>query len=374
VRRRDFLRAGLAAGTIGWIGRPAQAVPSRPARRPARGAPSRDDVLAAMRLVNDHWTREHPAGAGDNTWDWATYHSGNMAMYRLVRDRALYDHSPAWARRHRFSIRRDEHKPFFADHQCAGQVYLDLYMVDRRPGRLAAITDEIEAMVDTGETSYWTWVDALHMAMPVLARLGVLYGKRRYLRRMHQLYAWTKTRAGGDGLYDESRRLWWRDQRFIGTSTHWSRGNGWAVAALAKVLGALPADDPRRPAYVRIMRDMAAALLPIQRADGFWAADLGDPEAFPSPETSGTAFFTYGMAWGINHGILDAAVYRPPVEKAWRGMVTTAVHPDGFLGYVQGTGAKPSDHQPVAYDDTTQFGVGAFLLAGSQVAALRRGH
>jgi len=327
-------------------------------------------VISAMRLVNGYWMAHHAATSGDNDWDWATYHCGNMAMHRLLGESTFYDYSLVWADRHGFGIRPSTRRPFCADHHAAGQVYLDLYRVDPKPDRLTAIVRELDAMVATGARTYWTWVDALHMAMPVFARLGLFRGKAAYLTRMHELYLWTKTEAGGPGLYDRAKRLWWLDNTYVETNTYWSRGNGWAIAALAKVLDTLPVHDPRRPEYARTLCEMAAALLGIQRPDGFWPANLGDPNEFPTPETSGTALFTYGIAWGVTHGVLDAATYGPVAERAWQGMVTHAVHPDGFLGYVQRAGQKPADHQPVGYADSAQFGVGAFLLAGAQMAAL----
>jgi rhamnogalacturonyl hydrolase YesR len=139
---------------------------------------------------------------------------------------------------------------------------------------------------------------------------------------------------------------------------------------MTKILSAMPATDARRSQYQAVLVAVAASLKSTQRSDGFWNVDLGDPNDYPGPEASGTTFFTYALAWGINHGVLPAATYRPVVEKACRGMVSTAVHSNGLLGYVQGTGSKPSDHQPVGSSDTAAFGVGGFLLAGSQMVVL----
>ena len=69
------------------------------------------------------------------------------------------------------------------------------------------------------------------------------------------------------------------------------------------------------------------------------------------------------MAWGINRGVLSRETYLPIVARAWNAMAATAVHPDGFLGYVQGTGKEPKDSQP----DFEDFGVGCFLLAATEV-------
>jgi rhamnogalacturonyl hydrolase YesR len=189
---------------------------------------------------------------------------------------------------------------------------------------------------------------------------------------MQTLFTYAEKKVGGRGLFDESTGLWWRDAHYVGTKTFWSRGDGWAAMAMAKLAATLPASDPRRAEFVRVLTKMAATLARVQRSDGFWNVDLGDSNDFPGPETSGTAFFTYAIAWGINNGVLPAATYQPVVEKAWQGMVAKAVHTSGLLGYVQGTGSRPADHQPVTATDTAAYGVGGFLLAGSQLALLEK--
>ncbi len=156
----------------------------------------------------------------------------------------------------------------------------------------------------------------------------------------------------------------------MGTNIYWSRGNAWAFVAHAKVLETLPTSDPHYAEYLTTFQAMAAKLITLQQSDGFWYANLLNPSQYPTPETSGTAGFTYGLAWGINAGVLDSATYLSAVIKAWNGMVATAVHSNGFLGYVQGSGTQPSSSQPVTYNSTADFGVGLFLQAGNEVAKL----
>jgi rhamnogalacturonyl hydrolase YesR len=197
---------------------------------------------------------------------------------------------------------------------------------------------------------------------------------------MYQMYAFTRDKHGDHGLFNSEVGLWWRDADFdpphttpAGKSDYWSRGNGWVMMALARTLDVLPKDASHRDEYLRNFRQMAAALVPLQRPDGFWNVSLEDSTDFGGPETSGTAMFTYGMAWGINHGVLKRGAYLPAVTRAWNTLSTGALHPDGFLGYVQGTGKQPSDGQPVGYDhrpDFDDFALGAFLLAGSEVYIL----
>src|SRR5690606_37807109 len=161
-----------------------------------------------------------------------------------------------------------------------------------------------------------------------------------------------------------------------GKNVYWSRGNGWVVMGLARVLATLPEDAPHRSLYLRDLRTMAAALVPLQRDDGYWNVSLHDPTHFGGPESSGTAMFTYALAWGINEALLDEATYRPVVARAWRALSEQALHDDGFLGYVQVTGADPAAGQPVGYDtapDFEDYALGAFLLAGTEEHRLARG-
>jgi rhamnogalacturonyl hydrolase YesR len=90
------------------------------------------------------------------------------------------------------------------------------------------------------------------------------------------------------------------------------------------------------------------------------------PENAP-PETSGTAFYTYGMAWGLSSGLLDKS-YAPVVQRGWKAL-ESAIQPDGRLGWVQQVSDRPDR---VEAQDTQFYGVGAFLLAATQVSKLQR--
>ena len=181
-----------------------------------------------------------------------------------------------------------------------------------------------------------------------------------------------------DYLYDPEEHLWYRDGRFViqedgsgprtenGFKVFWSRGNGWVFAGLAQVLDVMPTDYPDRPRYEELFREMAAALVAIQGEDGLWRSSLHDPEEFSTPESSGTGFFTYGLAWGVNNGLLDPATYLPAMRKGWEGL-NWAVQPDGRIGWVQQIGYDP---RSVTADDSMAYGTGAFLLAGSEMLKL----
>jgi hypothetical protein len=210
------------------------------------------------------------------------------------------------------------------------------------------------------------------MALPAFAKLGKLDKEDAYFDRMYELFNYNKTTLG---LYDTTAHLYYRDTSYIypakqspnGKKVFWSRGNGWALGALVRILRELPATDPDRAEYVMTFQQMCAALKAVQRSDGFWNMSLYDPGHFPGPETSGTALFVYGMAWGIDNGLLPKTTYKPVVAQAWNAMVTTAVHPSGKLGFVQGIGGQPVPTQQVTYASSADFGVGVFLLAGSEV-------
>jgi rhamnogalacturonyl hydrolase YesR len=196
------------------------------------------------------------------------------------------------------------------------------------------------------------------------------------------MYAYTKYKHGDKGLYNAADGLWWRDKDFDppytepnGKQCYWSRGNGWVVAALVRVLQILPANDPHRAEYMADYKQMMKALLPLQREDGYWNVSLQDPTNFGGKELTGTSLFIYGMAWGLNNNLLPRKEYYPAVVKAWNAMSKESVHKNGFLGYVQGTGKEPKESQPVTYTrepDFEDFGLGCFLLAGSEVYKLSK--
>ena len=320
-----------------------------------------------------------------NIWTRGVYYEGLMALYAIDRDPRDYDYAVRWGEAHHWELRgtRSGRLDRSADDQCCGQTYLDLYGYDPKPERIRALQADIEGLLSDPGTADWWWCDALQMAMPVYAKLGVLTGDARYFEKMYALYDDAKTRQAGHGLYNPAEHLWWRDRTFVppyrepnGRNCYWARGNGWVFAALARVLAILPANAPHRGEYVRTFREMAGALLAAQRHDGFWNVSLADPSDFGGKEVTGTALFTYGFAAGIRQGLLPSVTYAPAAARAWDAMVRDAVHPDGFLGYVQGTGKQPSDSQPVGYDGTPDFedfGIGCFLLAGAEIWHLSGG-
>lgn len=353
--------------------------------------PSKKKIIQTLRLTNQYFMNKWPdAGKTiftnierpSNIWTRAVYYEGLMALYAVDKQQAYYDYALQWGAKHKWGLRGGI-KTRNADNQCCGQTYIDLYLLDNKqhPERVRDIKASIDSMMITSKIDDWSWIDALQMGMPVFVKLGNLYNDTSYFRRMYEMYAFTKYKHGGNGLFNQTEKLWWRDKDFVppykepnGDDCYWSRGNGWVVAALAKTLEALPKTDPHYNEYLEDFKGMCAALLPLQRHDGYWNVSLNDPNHFGGKEVSGTSLFIYGFAWGINNGILDKRIYKPAIAKAWNAMSKEAVHPDGKLGFVQGTGKEPKDGQPVNYDSTPDFedyGLGCFLLAGSEIYKMR---
>jgi rhamnogalacturonyl hydrolase YesR len=210
----------------------------------------------------------------------------------------------------------------------------------------------------------WDWADALFMAPPVLARLGVVTGEDRYFDFLVRQY-WDASAP----LYDPEYDLYYRDLRYRDRETEnggpvfWARGNGWVLAGLARILEVLPEDHSSRRRFERRFRAMARTIAALQGEQGFWPPSLLDPGAAGTRETSGTGFFCYALAWGVNHGHLSRERYEPVVRKAW-GALRRSVNENGRLGWVQPPGSRPA---PAARTDTYPYGAGALLLAGSEV-------
>lgn len=363
-----------------------------PALLPAQSLPNKKKTLKALRLANQYFMDKWPdAGKPiftnierpSNIWTRAVYYEGLMALYQIDPKKAYYDYAVQWGEKHKWGLRGGI-KTRNADNQCCGQTYIDLYLLDNQqhPERVHDIKASFDSMLLTTKVDDWHWIDALQMGMPVLVKLGNLFNNQAYFKRMYEMYADTKYKQGGNGLYNSAEKLWWRDKDFDppykepnGDDCYWSRGNGWVVAALVKTLEALPKTDPHYNEYLQDYKDMCAALLPLQRSDGYWNVSLNDPDHFGGKEVSGTSLFIYGFSWGINQGILDRNTYLPAITKAWNAMCQEAVHPDGKLGYVQGTGKEPKDGQPVSYNSTPDFedyGLGCFLMAGSEIYKLKK--
>ena len=353
--------------------------------------PPKKTILKVAELANSYFMNKWPDPATEipipaknkiypsNIWTRAVYYEGLMALYNIDKKKAYYDYAVEWGEKHNWNLRGGI-ATRNGDNQACGQTYIDLYLLDKKEERIKNIKASVDSMMATDKIDDWWWIDAFQMAMPVFAQLGSVYKDTSYFNGMYNMYAYTKYKQGGNGLYNSADGLWWRDKDFLppykepnGKNCYWSRGNGWVVAALVRVLDVLPKSDSHYNEYLDDYKKMMNAIVPLQRNDGSWNVSLMDSTHFGGKELTGTALFTYGMAWGINRGILDRKKFLPVTIKAWNAL-TSCVHDNGFLGYVQGTGKEPKDSQPVGYDhvpDFEDFGLGCFLLAASEVYKLK---
>ncbi|HEV3032901.1 MAG TPA: glycoside hydrolase family 88 protein [Polyangia bacterium] len=322
-------------------------------------APTLDaNIVALMRRVADNFLR-NPDMAKD--WISGSGWTGIMATYQLTHDPKYLNAiktwaGPGWTLANGAASR--------GDNQCAAQTYFDAYLSDPTPANMVMLNgakpsyDQLVANPPKGRVEWW-WEDALFMVPAGFARLGKATGDNRYFTVLDGM--WWDTYAF---LFNVNAGLMYRDDQH--RNEFWARGNGWVIAGTARVLQYLPADDPKRADYVKMLDAMAAALTKAQGTDGMWRSNLLNPNQFPNKETSGSGFNTFGIAWGINNGVLDRATYLPVVKKAWTGLLTV-VDANGMVGWVQGVGAGPGG---ATAGSTAPFGVGAWLLAASEMAKL----
>ena len=324
-------------------------------------------IDAAMKKVGD-WQVKVAEPNFNKQWTFAALYDGLLAASKTTGDPKYHDAVLHFAERSNWTLIADRFP--HADDQAFGQAYLDLYLENKQPVRMAdtkATMDRLVVRADDPDKLLWWWCDALFMSPPVLLRMYEITHDKKYLDYMD--HEWWLTSAS---LYNQENHLYFRDSRYFtqkqanGKPIFWSRGNGWVMGALVNVLQLMPADYPSRPKYVAQFREMAAEIAKIQSADGLWRSGLLDPDAYDLPEVSGSAFFTFGIAYGINEKILDRKTYLPVVEKSWKGMLGH-IYADGRLGSIQPIDGQPGKFKPSA---SYVYGVGGFLLAGSEMHRL----
>mgnify|MGYP001764924202 CR=1 FL=1 len=340
------------------------------------------DVLDIISRVNNHWQSANPQH-GRAFWDNAAYHTGNMEAYSVTKNEQWRRYSEAWAEHNQWKGARSDNRAgwkyhygetddhvLFGDWQICFQTYADLYQLQPADHKIARAREVMEYQMSTGANDYWWWADGLYMVMPVMTKFYRITGNKTYLDKLYEYFSYANSI-----MYDKDAKLYYRDAKYVfpkhtsanGKKDFWARGDGWVFAGLAKVLKDLPRNDSHRNEYLIKYREMAKALVKIQQPEGYWTRSMMDPQHAPGPETSGTAFFTYGLLWGINNGYLNKKQYLPAAIKAWNYLVNTALQPSGRIGYVQPIGEKAIPGQVVDANSTSNFGVGAFLLAASEL-------
>lgn len=161
------------------------------------------------------------------------------------------------------------------------------------------------------------WLDGLYMLMPFLAEYALwspedapaLYDEiRRGFR-----FVYERLHIPENGLYrhglDEARKQIWADAETGLSASHWLRGEGWLLMALADVIGLLPERQNNLAVMLTAMlREAAAALVPHLGDDGLLYHIIDRPDAAENyTETSGNAMIAYAFLRGASMGILPQA-------------------------------------------------------------------
>ncbi len=343
---------------------------------------TRSAVKSVLKKVADYQVQT-PLTHTELDWTNGALYAGMVAWASVAGDDKYFNWLKAIGERNQWTYnhRQDPRGKYHADDYCVGQMYLELYRKykdSRMIVPMRAYFDQIMSNPSkmnlefvytdsTWPTERWSWCDALFMGPTVWAKMAAITGEKKYLDFMFSEY-----KATTDYLYSKDDHLYFRDSRFFtkteanGARVFWGRGNGWVFAGLPVIIRELPENYEHRPYFEQLFRDMAAKILALQDEKGYWHASLLDAASYPNPEMSATAFFVYGIAWGINNHYLDKKTYLPAVIKGWKAM-TDAVWPDGKVGWIQPIGEDPKN---VTREMTEVYGTGAFLMAGTEIYKL----
>ncbi|MDO4563254.1 MAG: glycoside hydrolase family 88 protein [Clostridia bacterium] len=384
--------------------------------------PTYSEVVADIELAQTFWQNNRSATSDNSFWHPAAYHTGNMEAYYLLENEAYKQYSTDWAEHNSWTGVFNSNDPstwtydysenqygsgvLFGDWQTCFQTYLDLNALDPDDTKTARVEEVMSYQVSTSLDNYWWWADALYMVMPVMVKMYAATGDETYLNKLYTYFKYAKeymydgpggiptdlsgytttARLKNGAAYADSedyKYLFYRDSNYVyplnpvnGQKNFWARGNGWVFAALAKVLADMPTDFDKRDEFLTTYTEMARAIRDSQKVDddgnGFWTQSMlvhdyststANPQGY---ETSGTAFFVYGMLWGINNGYLSENEYLECALRGWSYLSNISLLEDGKVGYVQQIGSAAGS---AASQSTTQnFGVGAFLLAGCEMA------
>lgn len=343
-----------------------------------------NEVKDIIRKTNTYWQANNPAEVRA-FWDNAAYQTGNMEVYKLLQDQKMLDYSLRWAEHNQWmgatepDAAKWKYKNYgegqdyvlFGDWQICFQTYIDLFYLGPEEKKIYRAIEVMNYEADSEAHDYWWWADALYMVMPVMTKMYRLTGDVKYLNKLYENILYSDSI-----MLDKETNLYFRDGKYVypkhktanGKKDFWARGDGWVLAGLAKVLDDMPETYVRQPFFVEKFVKLAQAVKDLQQPEGHWTRSMMDPAQAPGYETSGTAFFCYGLLWGVNHGYLPKKEYLPTIQKAWNYLVTIALQEDGKVGYVQPIGERAIPGQTVDANSQANFGVGAFLLAACEYA------
>jgi unsaturated rhamnogalacturonyl hydrolase len=340
---------------------------------------SRTAVLSLLKNVADYQVKI-PLTHTETDWTNGALYAGMVEWAKIAGDDTYYNWLKEIGQRNgwTYTYRLDPRGRYHADDYCVGQMYIELYRKYKDPVMIKPMQEYFDQILknpsnislefnftdDFWPTERWSWCDALFMGPTVWAKMARVTGDRKYLDFMLREY-----KATTDYLYSKTDHLYFRDSRFFtrteanGAKVFWGRGNGWVFAGLPVIIRELPKKYEEKAYFVKLYKEMAAGIVALQDPKGYWHASMLDPESYPNPEISATSFFVYGLAWGVNNGYLSSTTYMPAILKGWKAMVES-VWPDGKVGWIQPIGEDP---KAVTREMTEVYGVGAFLMAGSEI-------
>ena len=331
------------------------------------------DYIKSTMLKVANWQLANPNHA-TNDWTNGAFYAGVFAAYETTKsDELMNSMIQSFDKINWQPAKRFDH----ADDIALSQTYIDIYRIKKDKKMIQPTIDAIKkiGVEESAEVKkhgiIWWWCDALFMAPPTFAKLAKVTKDKTYLEQNDKFFLETY-----DLLYNKDEHLFARDATYLpetkreanGKKVFWSRGNGWVMGGLVRLLKELPKDYPKRQFYLQIYKEMAEKIVSIQQSDGLWRASLLDPDSFPGGEASGSGFYIYAMAWGINNKLLDKNKYLPAAKKGWIGL-NSLVTAEGKVGWTQPIGADPRKN--FTAESWEVYGAGAFLLAGSEVIKLK---
>ena len=335
--------------------------------------------IKEIMLKATDWQLKHSNDRDVRHWTNGAFYAGVFAAWETTKSKDVYrammdmGKGVQWQPLDRW---------YHADDIAICQTYMDLYRKEKKREMIQPAIDTLNKLISLPyptkgqyDIIKWWWCDALFMAPPTFVKFGITTGNSEFLKKNDEYF-----KECYHLLYNRDEHLFARDLRYVikndgkdlweanGKRVFWSRGNGWVMGGLVRILQELPKDYPQRPFYEQLFREMCAKIISIQQPDGLWRASLLDPDSYPGGELSGSGFFCYALAWGINNKLLDKKTYLLPVEKCWSAL-THCVNDEGRVGWVQPIGADPKLNFNA--DSWESYGTGAFLLAGSEVIKLK---
>ena len=314
----------------------------------------------------------------DTHWTRAALYRGMVEWAEYTNSKSLYKYLYKMGERNHWGM---QPRTYDADDICIGQTYIKLFYKYNEPRIIEKVIERMDSVIAKPMTmplsvapagkynrDRWGWCDALYMAPPAYAMISKMKNDKKYLN-----YAVSEFKVTTDSLYNFKEHLFYRDLRWVkrmepsGKQLFWGRGNGWVHAGLAFMLQFTPESDPSYAYFLKMYKDMSKAILALQDKNGSWHTSMMDAESYPEPENSASGFFVYGLAWGVNNGILKDAKYKTGAIKGWNAL-KSYVYKNGKLGYVQPVGHAP--YKNLTKDQTHVYGVGAFLLAGTEMGKM----